>query len=931
MKSERCAQLLLADGAPSASRKRTVSRSQPFNSEIFLLQLMLISLVRRAAIVCALALAIVPVAAFSQWTTFTVAQRESFSFTHAHHPDGRFLFGTAGGIRSQDTFGVNAFTTVANNATRFFDPAFIAVRSSTSALIGGGGFFPTNNGLFPFNPTDPLIDIGANLTPTLPNAYAAVWWSHPTSGREGWLFTGGNAGGKNNISFLTADGTIFGPVTAAISSFSGGLAINADGDVFTLLADSDDNWLPTEFDNQLLKFTANQIDSAVAALLASSSVPLQRQDATALFTADASSSLAIDSLNRVWIGGYQIPHLQLWDPISQVVRRVAPLATAPLNYAGPPSYAVKSFTQSGTPRVSFLANDASYAEDSDLILGHSAAADIQSRSIEFAISDFTIPESNQTVTLTLSIVPAPTTPVTVPITISGTATQGSDFTFTLSEIVCTTGATQFTLDLMDDSVANEAPETITLTLGRPTPHDEAGLGPLGTEKITLTIFDNDVPPAIATTQSFPTNIRVGSAFSHQVETAGMGVATKWKATGLPPGLRIDPTTGIISGVPTTAGDFDRLVITASNAFGQASSIAFLLDVQPLPAAVVGQFSGLIERAGNATGELGGRLLLTTTASSTFTAALTIGKKRLPLRGELDSSSGNSTGTGSVVINGVALPFAFTIDALTSEVTGSVGSSQFTASLHRPQPSRTGLCHFLAFQNLLPDDRPQGFNFGTVLIPSKGLVRIVGRTADGSRFTSSSAISENGEVFLYQALYRQLGTLSGLISVGDDLQMNLVGLLDWSKPSQISGALYRNGWPGTLRLNVTGGKYRPAAGAALPLNALPSSANNAQLGLALGGIDAFGPDPLTYGLRIVSLSRVITASPLSVRINNRTGLVSGRLPLTQGNVRRTASLVGLLIPSGGPLNPFQTDCYGYFVLPTATRGESRSGQIQMTAD
>jgi hypothetical protein len=136
---------------------------------------------------------------------------------------------------------------------------------------------------------------------------------------------------------------------------------------------------------------------------------------------------------------------------------------------------------------------------------------------------------------------------------------------------------------------------------------------------------------------------------------------------------------------------------------------------------------------------------------------------------------------------------------------------------------------------------------------------------------------------------------------------------------------------TASLNVTGGKYRPASGAALPLNALPSSANNAQLGLALGGIDAFGADPLTYGLRIVSLSRVITPSPLSVRINNRTGLVSGRLPLTQGNVRRTATLVGLLIPSGGPLNPFQTDCYGYFVLPTATRGESRSGQIQMTAD
>jgi hypothetical protein len=886
---------------------------------------MLISLIRRAAIIGTLALAIVPVAAFSQWTSFSPGTLGSFSFTHNHRPDGRFVFGTAGAVRVQDSFGSNAFTTVSNIGSVVFDPSFIIIDPSDNGLIGGGGFSGPS-GLFSFSPATPTADIGTSPLATLQN-YAATWWQHPSSGRSGWLIAGGNGiGGSHNLTFVSSTGTFIGAVTTALSSFSGGVAADAAGNVFAALADFN-----PEVNNLIIKFTADQIDAAVLAILTGAPTPLVRIQAQTVLQAAASGALAVDAAGRLWMGGFQIDHLQAFDPNTSVTRRFYPLTTPVPTHNGPPSYAPRAFKQAGEDRLSFLANDSLYTTGSDLILGHAALDDLPVRAIQFDIARQTANEGDGVIEVIIRMSSSSSQPVTVPVQLAGSATANEDYLTTTNEVVFQAGETSasFLITLIDDTTPNEPDETIELTLGQPTPATEAGLGSPASEFFTLSIEDNEAIPAITRTQPFPP-LRVGSPFSYQMLFT-RGTPTRWSASGLPPGLRIDPTTGILSGVPTAAGDFDRLVITASNAFGQASSIAFLLDVQPLPAAVVGQFSGLIERAGNATGELGGRILLTTTTSSTFTAALTIGKKRFPLRGQLDSSSGNSTGTGSVAINGVALPFAFTIDELTSEVIGSVGSSQFNASLHRPQPSRTGLCHFLAFQNLLPDDRPQGFNFGTVLIPSKGLVRIAGRTADGSRFTSSSAISQKGEVFLYQALYRQLGTLSGLISVGDDLQMNLVGLLDWSKPSQTSGALYRNGWPGTLSLNVTGGKYRPASGAALPLNALPSSANNAQLGLALGGIDAFGADPLTYGLRIVSLSRVITPSPLSVRINNRTGLVSGRLPLTQGNVRRTATLVGLLIPSGGPLNPFQTDCYGYFVLPTATRGESRSGQIQMTAD
>lgn len=906
-----------------------LSQSQP-NSETDIHQLMLISLIKRAAVIGALALAIAPAAAFSQWTTFSPGQLNAFSFTHAHRPDGRFVFGTGGTVSVQDAFGSPTFSTVNNANAAFFDPSFIAISPNGTGIIGGGGFFalpdPAPSFLFGFDSSDPNTPI--NITPlaTLQN-YSAVWWRHPTSGREGWLIAGGNGiGGTNNLTFVSSDGAFTGTVTTALSSFSGGLASDTSGNVYVGLADFN-----PAVDNLVLKFTAAQIDAAVLAILNSAPNPLGRLQATELFRAAAAGAIAVDGDGRLWCGGYQIDYLQAFDPSSGVTRRFKPLATPVPGYTGPPSFAPKAFSIAGEDRVSFLANDSNYTFGADLILGHADVEELPIRSVQFATTSRTVNEGDGVIEVTVTITPAPTQPVTIPVQISGTAVDGDDFFTATSEVVFDAGDSSeiFLITLIDDTTRGEPDETLILTLGEPTPSAEAGLGAPASEQFMLTIEDNDAPPAIVRDQSFP-SLEVGAAFSHQVLTT-RGTATRWTAIGLPPGLRIDPASGLISGIPTAAGDFDRVVITASNGFGRTTSVVYLLDVTPMPAATLGSFTCLVDRIGTATEGLGGRLELTTTAGATYTGRLTIGKKNHPVRGVLDSSSGNVTGFARVSVNGALLPLSFSLDAVTGALTGDLDGSVLTAWQNSTLPARVGIYHFILFTNLAPDDQPQGASFGTIRVPARGLPRIAGRTADGSRFACSSAVSTDGELLVYQALYRNPGTLVGSLTLDDDPAQSVSGTFNWSKPSQPTGALYRDGWAAPIMLNVIGGKYRPAAGATLLLEAAPSTGDNALLGLQDGGIDELTSDPAEFGVRILSATKLATTAPLRLRVNNKTGLISGRVPLSQSGVTRTATFFGLLIPTADPNAPFATSGYGHFVLPAAVRGQSRAGLLVLSAD
>ncbi|XVV00052.1 S8 family peptidase [Actinosynnema sp. CA-248983] len=72
---------------------------------------------------------------------------------------------------------------------------------------------------------------------------------------------------------------------------------------------------------------------------------------------------------------------------------------------------------------------------------------------------------------------------------------------------------------------------------------------------------------------------VGTATSLQLKASGGTPPYTWSATGLPPGLSIAPSTGLISGTPTTAGSYS-VTATATDSASKSGSTTFTWTITP---------------------------------------------------------------------------------------------------------------------------------------------------------------------------------------------------------------------------------------------------------------------------------------------------------------------------------------------------------------
>ena len=192
-----------------------------------------------------------------------------------------------------------------------------------------------------------------------------------------------------------------------------------------------------------------------------------------------------------------------------------------------------------------------------------------------------------TTTLTITVAAAGVAPIVTngPLTAAGTV--GTPFTFTIAATGTPTSYAASPLPAGLSIVASTGIITGTPTVGGSTAVLLSATNANGTGTATLAITVGSAS-GIPIITSPPSAVgTVGTTFVTYPIVA-TGLPTSYSATGLPPGLTLNPLTGAINGTPTSAGTW-IVTINATNAIGTTTT-TLTITVAPIASSRIAAFS-----------------------------------------------------------------------------------------------------------------------------------------------------------------------------------------------------------------------------------------------------------------------------------------------------------------------------------------------------
>jgi len=248
---------------------------------------------------------------------------------------------------------------------------------------------------------------------------------------------------------------------------------------------------------------------------------------------------------------------------------------------------------------------------------------------------------------------APAPVITSATTASGTAASAFSYQIAASNTPTSFGATGLPAGLSVNSTSGlisgtptaAATSTVTLTA--------TNNGGTGSASLTLTIAAAPIPAPVVTSATTASGT-AASAFSYQITASN--TPTSYGAMGLPAGLSVNSTSGVISGMPTAAAT-STVTLSATNSGGTGSA-SLTLTINPAPAAP-GQLAANPASLPFGSAQVGSSLTLTDSITNTGGSSVTI-------------SQATATGTG------------FSISGLNLPLTLNPGSSVTFRAVFAPQ-------------------------------------------------------------------------------------------------------------------------------------------------------------------------------------------------------------------------------------------------------